>query len=316
MTYAVTVNQILDIRNEGKIQLSLQVYLSWIDNRLKWSNESQVGLWNWTNGFRLPSYKIWKPIIDVLTCEENDCSLHIPNNSFAHTYSTGIVSIVFKTQAVATCKVSLEFFPFDRQTCEFYLDIVNVDVDYNWTLRESRMKSYYMDEHNEWTFTNFKIGTQPFKYNVISRNTSYREGKWRRIMKPWDVEVVVLSITAVRETTYYMTNLIVPLLIVNLVAVASAAFPAGSSERPNTLLTVILAYCFFQSVVASVLPHTREDSLIGSYLMWAMVSATAQLLVSFYLLLSLQRQSTGISANYFAPTGIKVPELSLYFTAL
>ena len=132
-------------------------------------------------------------------------------------------------------------------------------MDYNWTLRESRMKSYYMDENNEWTFTKLKICTQPFKYNVISWNTSNREGKRRRTMKPWDVKVVFLSIATVRETTHYITNLIVPLLIVNLVAVTSAAFPAGFSERANTLLTVILAYCFFQSVVASALPHTRKD---------------------------------------------------------
>ena len=107
---------------------------------------------------------------------------------------------------------------------------------------------------------------------------------WRRENELWHKDVLVLSIFALRHSSYYMTNIIIPLLIVNLLAVASVAYPSGSSERPNTLLTVVLAYCFFQSVLASLLPHTRYDSLIALYLMWSMVSAVAQLLVSFLLI--------------------------------
>lgn len=125
---------------------------------------------------------------------------------------------------------------------------------------------------------------EAFIYSIISIHDNDPRGKWRLEKKPWPNEVLAVSVSAVRETTYYMTILIIPLLFIHLVAVASVAFPSGSSIRPNTLLTVILAYCFFQSVVASVLPHSREDSLIGLYLMWAMVSATAQLLVSFLLI--------------------------------
>ena len=39
-----------------------------------------------------------------------------------------------------------------------------------WVLRANRMWSYYMDENNEWTFTEFKLGTKPFKYKPYHEN--------------------------------------------------------------------------------------------------------------------------------------------------
>lgn len=310
LSYALTINQILSIQNVGYIHLSVQVGFTWIDERLNWENEPKVGNWTWPQDISLSARRVWVPHTEVITCDESDCALRMPNNTRVWLHRDGEAMVTYKSKAKATCNITLEYFPFDRQNCEFIIDVMNLNVNYSWFLNEENMWSYYMDDNSEWTFTDFKLGTNAAIYNTISRNVKDPVGKWRLQKKPFNADVIVVSISAVRQTTYYMTNLIVPLLLVNLVAIASVSFKPGSCERPSTLLTVILAYSFFQSIVAAVLPHSREDSLIGLYLMWAMVSATAQLLVSFLLIaLNTKSENGNIPPVLLQKIFIRFPKL-------
>lgn len=289
---AITVNEILEIFPAGAIQVSAQIYLKWHDHRLKWDSNEKVGNWSWPSRLLIPANRLWLPVPEVFNCDE-DCAINIPNNTLSYIFSNGSNSLIYKSKAKATCNIRLDYFPFDKQTCEFYIGLMNVEK-YKWILDNEFMWSYYMEDHNEWLFSGFKLRNNDFSYYMIEQNESSPAHQWFRSKFPWNnIEVMNVTITAVRSTSYYMTNLIIPLLILNVVAIASVAFPSGSGDRPNTLLTVILAYTFFQSVLASVLPRTREDSFIGSYLMWAMVSAAAQLLVSFVLVALNDKETDG-----------------------
>lgn len=282
VSYAFAVNDILDILTEGAIYVSAQIFLMWNDQRLQWNTSAPVGNWSWPKLLKIPVNKLWMPIPEVLNCDKSDCAIKMPNSTSAYVYPNGSISVLYKSQAQSACDINLDYFPFDKQKCDLYIGIFNEVENYKWVLNHEFMRSYYMADHNEWTFSEFRINTTQYFYYYLEKNENFSKRKWLRSKIPWnEIDVINVTVIAYRSTSFYMTNLIIPLIIINLVATASVAFPSGAGERPNTLLTVLLAYCFFQSVLASVLPRTRNNSLISLYLMWAMVSCAAELLVSF-----------------------------------
>lgn len=285
VSYAFAVNEIIDILAEGSIKISAQMYLSWNDARLKWDSSTKLGNWSWPSSFKLPANKLWVPTPEVLNCNSIDCAISVPNRTSVYLNSNGSANVHYKSQVEATCNVELIYFPFDQQTCRLYIGIINDVGKYKLVLNDKFLWTYYMNEHNEWIYTDFQLNTTEFTYHKFSMNASHPELKWlRSTFSVKDTDVIDVTITAIRSTTYYLTDLMIPLIILNIVAIASVAFPAGSSDRQDTLLAVILAYCFFQSIVASVVPHTREYLFIDSYLMWTMVLACVQLIVGCWLM--------------------------------
>ena len=49
----------------------------------------------------------------------------------------------------------------------------------------------------------------------------------------------------VRHSIFYVYNIVIPLLVVIMIALACTLFPSESEEKPNLLMSVILAYVFF-----------------------------------------------------------------------
>ena len=63
-----------------------------------------------------------------------------------------------------------------------------------------------------------------------------------------------MRIHVVRHSIFYVYNIVIPLLVVIMIALACTLFPS-ESEKPNLLMSVILAYVFFMvySIYCTVL---------------------------------------------------------------
>ena len=119
--------------------------------------------------------------------------------------------------------------------------------------QSNRLLVDYMADSQEEMVTNIDVSEFTLKKYSLQKELPF---KWhRQIRYPYlpSFKVVIVSH---RTWSYYLTNLIVTILLVLIVGLTTIFFPAHLTERCNIQLTVILAFVFFLSVLATVMPKT------------------------------------------------------------
>lgn len=70
-----------------------------------------------------------------------------------------------------------------------------------------------------------------------------------------------------RFPDYYVTLLIVPSIVLNVMATLTFLSPPEGGERISLTVSMILGLSVFQLLIADILPNTREDApILGTYL--------------------------------------------------
>ena len=72
-------------------------------------------------------------------------------------------------------------------------------------------------------------------------------------------------------------NLIVPVLIMSIIGVFSIFLEAGSNDKMNLVVMVLLGFMFFQDVIAKQLPKSDQTPYLSKYLLWALIMAGVNL---------------------------------------
>ena len=84
---------------------------------------------------------------------------------------------------------------------------------------------------------------------------------------------VVFTIILERNSGYYMTNVIVPVILLGTFNVFTFVLPADSGEKIGYTMTVFLSFAVFLTVVSSELPQT-SGSILEYYLLFQLVMGT------------------------------------------
>ena len=74
-------------------------------------------------------------------------------------------------------------------------------------------------------------------------------------------------------------NLIVPVLIMSIIGVFSIFLEAGSNDKMNLVVMVLLGFMFFQDVIAKQLPKSDQTPYLSKYLLWALIMAGVNLAI-------------------------------------
>ena len=70
-----------------------------------------------------------------------------------------------------------------------------------------------------------------------------------------------------RKPTYYVCNVILPIIILSLVAMLVFWLPAGSGEKIGLAVTVLLSFTVAQDMVNAVIPKTSDSfPLLSNYI--------------------------------------------------
>lgn len=281
-TYTFAMNELLSIGKEGTITMTARIYLKWIDPRFRWESNSSFKGWSWPLSFQHIARHIWVPKLVVKNCQRQSCPIDVDNQTYAAISSDGSISVSYSDYIQASCDVNLEKFPFDTQVCNLIIVFANLAMNCIVKNRDVFWMDY-MANNNEWLVTNVNFSEHKFAFYYLTRDSF----KWRRSLSfEEDFPAFKVVITAQRQWSYYVTNLIVPMFLVLLVGLSTIFFPAkcDSFDRCNVQITVILAFVFFQSVLSDVMPKSQGSSLLCSYVMYAMILTTVQLLLFFCLI--------------------------------
>jgi hypothetical protein len=69
---------------------------------------------------------------------------------------------------------------------------------------------------------------------------------------------LVFTVLLTRKPTYFVINVVLPILILSLITLAVFWLPADSGEKVGLSVTIVLAFSVMQLVVADLIPRTSD----------------------------------------------------------
>jgi hypothetical protein len=88
--------------------------------------------------------------------------------------------------------------------------------------------------------------------------------------------MVTFTLILKRGSSYYVLNVIIPVILLGILNVLTFVLPADSGEKIGYTITVFLSFSVFLTIISSELPRT-SGSILGYYLIFQLVMGTSML---------------------------------------
>lgn len=157
--------------------------------------------------------------------------------------STSIVSYFYNTRYTVGCRFDMRLFPFDTQKCTFSFVSWTYDItmlDYVPTSDSVTLELYQPSDI--WTVKSFNITSSLFAYECC----------------PSPYRVVHAHLVIKRKSLYYVFNLIIPTIVINLLSsfslFASPGTPSNMHDKLQIGITTLLSYCILLLSVSDQMP--------------------------------------------------------------
>ena len=166
---------------------------------------------------------------------------------------TWLAPIILKSE----CKIDVEFFPFDEQSCLLQFGswtYSSKSIDVNPLEGEADLGNYITN--GEWDITDVKATRHEDFYPCCK--------------EPYPS--IIFTVRVRRRMLYYVSNLIIPCAVIAALAFLSFYLPVDSGERISLVITVLLAMTVYMLMVSNSMPPTSEViPLIGKYYLAVMI---------------------------------------------
>lgn len=151
----------------------------------------------------------------------------------------------FPSKIETLCPVKVAKFPFDSQICSFMFgswSYHGYELDLSSKINRADLSS--VKENVEW---------------IIDKAPAIRHEVYYGCC-PEPYPDVTFYIYLSRKPDYYVTNIIIPSIMVTLVAALGFFLPVDSGEKVGLELTVMLAMSVFQLLIADHLPPSADET--------------------------------------------------------
>ena len=243
-TYVYIGIYLLSIQNLDEksqvLETSIIVDAEWFDDYLQWNASDYGGV----DYFLYPQKKVWLPDIVIENSVESQKQFGYDEN-VVYIDSFGLVNWK-PSQVIKTgCDIDVTYYPFDTQTCNIIISTwfstkEDIDVDH-----ESGSTGLLLDRYSvsgTWELISNEFKTLP---PVRGRTRIQFQIKMRR------------------RRTFYILNIVLPVLFLSFTASVVFLLPADAGEKIGMGITVLLAYAVYLTIIADNMPQT---SLQVSYL--------------------------------------------------
>ncbi|XP_052102777.1 neuronal acetylcholine receptor subunit alpha-10-like [Mytilus californianus] len=252
VTVDLAVRQLITLNEpEQTVQFNVWMRLGWVDCHLKWNPDD----YNGTKSVVLPIDLIWKP--DITLYESISEEFYGFEKFRAHIYADGHVTYNFPSKIEALCPVSVAKFPYDSQICSLMFgswSYNGFELDVSTKHGAGDLSS--VKENVEWIIEKIPAVRHELYYGCC----------------PEPYPDVTFYINLKRKPGYYVTNILIPSLLVTLVAGLGFFLPADSGEKVGLELTVMLAMSVFQLLIADHLPPSADETpWISSFFSFTMI---------------------------------------------
>ncbi|XP_041374684.1 neuronal acetylcholine receptor subunit alpha-3-like [Gigantopelta aegis] len=235
----------------------------WVDTRLQWSQtgnpdfffEDDKKLW-------VPELMVDNSVLSLGVIRADNILLRVRYDGEVTWEPTGI----FYT----SCNIDISYYPFDKQKCQ--LEITS------W--------AYNIGEQNL-TFLGTGFNLQDFSSNAEWDLVDTTTGHRLIVEEGQTFAQLDFVFTTTRRASYYVLNIVLPIMLMSLLSVLVFLLPFQSGEKASYALTVLLSYTVLLTIVAAEMPPISNSvSILAVYLALILViGATTTFLsvVNLYL---------------------------------
>ena len=177
-----------------------------------------------------------------------------------HGNTTWLAPIQLKSE----CKIDVNHFPFDHQVCDLQFG----SWTYNWNLIDidplsGQLNLSQLVPNPAWDIEEVvvlkKVGYFPEPYPYVV---------YRFVMK--------------RRILYYLTNLIIPCIMISFLAFLSFCLPVQSGERIALVITMLLSMTVYMMLIFNFMPPSSEViPLVSKFYLACIIEIALCLLATF-----------------------------------
>ncbi|XP_053383559.1 neuronal acetylcholine receptor subunit alpha-9-like [Mercenaria mercenaria] len=177
---------------------------------------------------------------------------------------SGYVFWLAPANFMAQCTINIRYYPFDSQTCYFVVS--------SWLFLENHLSlggsvpSINLDlfeENGEWDLTNSRVE------NVT------------RILLGHPLPAVRFTIYLTRKYSYYLMNMLLPVIVLAVMAPFVFLLPVESGEKIGYSLTILLSLSVVMTLVSQSIPPTSTHICILSvYLLLTFIICSLETLLT------------------------------------
>ncbi|XP_077865207.1 neuronal acetylcholine receptor subunit alpha-7-like [Saccoglossus kowalevskii] len=234
----MTLQQIIDLDEKNQI-LTVNVWMRvyWLDAYMAWDPKEYGNI----TDIRVPPSEIWIPDILLYNSADERFDGTYPSNVLIS--SDGLCQYIPPGILSSTCKIDIEYFPFDEQMCQM--------------------------KFGSWTYNGFKLDLQKL-YEEGDISTFTTNGEWDLIgvpvvrseftypCCPEPYPDISFYIHIRRRTLYYGFNMIIPCALMTVMAITGFTLPPDSGEKLTLGITILLSMTVFLLLIAETMPPTSE----------------------------------------------------------
>ncbi len=190
-------------------------------------------------------------------------------NGNAILFHDGTTTVEFAEKVAISCSMSSCLFPADSHRCELTLALISHNASEVILANHKSVPAEYLPEpeHDLWTIS---VGTP----TASSHNPLHRPDNWQ-------TATMKRAIRLERKSSFYVINIIVPMLLILLITMSAVLLPKETGEKISLLITCFLAQIVYVDVLLKTFPKTSNylPVMIG-YTTFMLTFTVLQILLS------------------------------------
>ena len=250
----------LDERTET-IHLRLGFLLQWTDCRLAWAAGDHQGV----DILFCPQSQLWLPPISF-DKEISELGRFGHDDNLVMIQSTAMVRWYVKQNFKLSCDIDISFYPFDTQTCKFRMEFVPMLISQVGARPGSDGLAVFLGE--------FKTGGT---WEYLEINCEFDQAIF--------FQVVNYEFVLRRRTTFYVLNIVLPVIFLSTTASVVFILPAEAGEKMGVSISVLLAYSVYLSIITDNLPQTSRHVCYIQVFLTTILAITAMAVLLAVLVL-------------------------------
>uniref|UniRef100_A0A6I8P0M6 Cholinergic receptor nicotinic alpha 10 subunit n=1 Tax=Ornithorhynchus anatinus TaxID=9258 RepID=A0A6I8P0M6_ORNAN len=270
VTLEVTLSQIIDMDERNQVlTLYLWIRQEWGDAHLRWAPEDYGGI----DSIRIPSSLVWRP--DIVLYNKYRCTPPKPTSRTPVPKQHLLIALSHHGTHLF-CKIH---HPLNHCPPLLY-PITRTPPP---TPRSGRC--FPRADTKEWdapAITRSSCRVDNVEWRVLSMAAHRSVVTYGCCSEPYPDVTYTLQLQ--RRAAFYVSNLLLPCVLISLLAPLAFLLPAASGEKVSLGVTVLLALTVFQLLVAETMPPAESVPLIGKYYIVTMTMVTASTALTIFIM--------------------------------